>query len=1135
MKFQKLTIHNIASIEDAVIDFEAQPLASSDVFLITGKTGAGKSTILDAICLALYNETPRLKNTLMEGKSKLPEDDEMTIKDPRQIMRRGTGEAYASLTFIGNNMVHYQATWSVSRARQKPNGNLQPKHWTLKNLDTNLILNKDLDIKAEIQQAIGLDFQQFCRTTMLAQGEFTRFLNSKDNEKAAILEKITGVDIYSKIGAKIFKITQDKEKDWKSAQNKIENITILSSDDIREREEMLKNLNTELQTLNATHNTNETKKQWIEENNKLEQDIIDSNTNYTKAKAFVENDDFKHRETTVTEWNATIEARQWLTEKNNAEQTKETQEKELAKLQIQYINALKGLNFIKKELNNIQSQITDTQAHIDTEKDKAIIYKNEQTISSNLKAIHNGRKNITDKQKELGTKQNHLTNTLIPNFEVEKLKAETAQKEFNNQEDILKEQEVILANFNLPNLYKQQGDNNNLISKIDSAKTLIKDLEDKKTQREETRKKLDERHTEIEAKQAESGKLDSPLAEAKIKMEASKEAFEKQKDSIDKFATAIRHKLHIGDTCPLCCQTINKALPLEEDISKLVSEFEASFKNAEKAYDSLKDEKNRLEAEIKAENITYNRDKATFDNDKSVANAESAALNACRLWGIETLDDTTLTKLDTLKESTENNLEVLKTKITEAEAQSKNVEALRKIVDALNTKKDKANEDKRTAEKAVNNCESQISIINTSIEENEKLVNEAYNRVKEAITTANWAIDWNTSPLEFAEALKASAETYAANEKRITELNSTYKLDKTNKDNISVVINRIKEAMPSWGEITTDGILFQNNLLDLVNNISRLQTTTITQLNNAIELIKENRDKLDKFFKEKTHLSIDKLLELNKLSSEQITEEQEALQESRTNMATTLSLLNEAQKNYETHQTNKPTLTEDDTLENIIARDENIKLEIGQRNQKIGAINQELKADKENKEQRDKLLEDANAKKEIYLKWAQLNSLLGDSEGKTFRKIAQSYVLSNLIHSANFYMKSLTERYTLKVVPGTFMITLEDAWDGFTPRAASTISGGESFLVSLSLALALSDIAENLSVETLFIDEGFGTLSGDALQNAINTLRNLHTKAGRHVGIISHVEELKEKIPVQIQVNQEANSSSSTIKIVPEE
>ena len=109
---------------------------------------------------------------------------------------------------------------------------------------------------------------------------------------------------------------------------------------------------------------------------------------------------------------------------------------------------------------------------------------------------------------------------------------------------------------------------------------------------------------------------------------------------------------------------------------------------------------------------------------------------------------------------------------------------------------------------------------------------------------------------------------------------------------------------------------------------------------------------------------------------------------------------------------------------------------------------------------------------------------------------------------------------------------VEDAYQGFAKRAASTISGGESFLVSLSLALALSDIGHTLAVDILLIDEGFGTLSDDSLNKAINTLKTLHRKSGRKVGIISHVEELMGKVPVQIRVEQEANSSKSIINVV---
>jgi len=256
------------------------------------------------------------------------------------------------------------------------------------------------------------------------------------------------------------------------------------------------------------------------------------------------------------------------------------------------------------------------------------------------------------------------------------------------------------------------------------------------------------------------------------------------------------------------------------------------------------------------------------------------------------------------------------------------------------------------------------------------------------------------------------------------------------------------------------------------------------------------------------------------------------LEADKNNVLSKKILKDEASRKLEGHRQAKPELKEEDSIELMEERIKDNEKALADISEKKGAINQELKADEENKKQLGHLKDEAEKKQAEYQKWSRLNQLIGDATGNKFRKIAQSYVLNSLIHSANHYMRTLTDRYTLKVVPGTFVISLEDAYQGYVSRAASTISGGESFLVSLSLALALSDIGQQLAVDTLFIDEGFGTLSGEPLQNAINTLRSLHTKSGRHVGIISHVEELQNKIPVQIQVIQEGNLSSSEVRVV---
>ena len=324
------------------------------------------------------------------------------------------------------------------------------------------------------------------------------------------------------------------------------------------------------------------------------------------------------------------------------------------------------------------------------------------------------------------------------------------------------------------------------------------------------------------------------------------------------------------------------------------------------------------------------------------------------------------------------------------------------------------------------------------------------------------------------------------------------------------------------------------NLFTKANTLNTSVATALSKLKTAKENLNVNQTNLNVFLAEQPELNMERLEELSAYTSNDISRENESQKTAREDVVAKKTLFDNAEKLITEHQTKKPELAEEDTLEALNERIEGIEKQLAEIGEKKGAINQELKTDKENKERLGALIKEAEDKKAVYQKWSRLNELIGNSSGSKFRKIAQSYVLTSLIHSANSYMKTLTDRYTLKVTPGTFVISLEDAYQGFVSRAASTISGGESFLVSLSLALALSDIGQQLQVDILFIDEGFGTLSGEPLQKAVETLRSLHSKTGRHAGIISHVEELQERIPVQIQVNQEGNNSSSKVKIVPE-
>lgn len=297
MKLQKLTIHNLTSIEEATIDFNQEPLAGESIFLICGETGAGKTTILDAICLALYNDTPRMYQSANENyrdthhtfsKSK----DSVAINDKRQLMRRNTGEAWVELDFIGTNEIPYTARWYVSCAYKKANTAIQDIKWTWDNRKTQTSYTKRGEIMAEQAAAIGLSFEQFCRTTLLAQGDFTRFLQSQAKEKSEILEKLTGTEIYSALGERIYTLTQEKKQQYELQKQKLEGIRLLTP----EEEETLKaDIDRQKATALTCKRQLETVRQqmdWLKKEAELQQTIAHQETDWKQQQEILASDAF---------------------------------------------------------------------------------------------------------------------------------------------------------------------------------------------------------------------------------------------------------------------------------------------------------------------------------------------------------------------------------------------------------------------------------------------------------------------------------------------------------------------------------------------------------------------------------------------------------------------------------------------------------------------------------------------------------------------------------------------------------------------------------------------------------------------------------------------------------------------------
>ena len=1154
MILQKLEIHNIASIEDATIDFEAQPLADSEVFLITGKTGAGKSTLLDAICLALYASTPRLENTSMQGEMRDNEKD-IKIKDPVQLMRRNTGEAFVRLTFIGSNGVHYEAQWSVARARNKVTGKIQNKKWALRNLDTDFTYAKDKEIREEIALAIGLDFKQFCRTTLLAQGEFTRFLNSKDDEKAEILEKITGVDAYSRIGAKIFEQTVEKKKVWEDSQQKIEGIQILNDEEIAQKNNQLQQLDEQSQQLKNTLEKEQKKLRWIQQEQDFRQRKEQAKEDLAHVKAIAESDETQQQEQTIALWNHTIKARTKMNEAASCAKTILQQEAQLQSLEQTFRQIQGAQSYELQQEQTIALSIRNIDDYLAQETPKVHLYENAQTLNTLIVSYLKNKKDAENNLQYANQIKKELSTQYQPMLEKSKTMLEECQKTYNQQVIKVQEAEAELEQLHLPQLRQQQEALKTLLNDIQAAKNLLEFLHEEQNRHVLSQENLVQLQNSIQEKEKQLQVLKQESHDTEIQKNTLQLAYEKQRESINKWAKSIRMKLQIGDTCPVCQQRIEATLPHEDNIDALVIEAEKLYKDAEDKYNKTLKDQNALDSDIKAlKNSLANEQKVFAKCCESLAKATQKAQEAAKK----------IPEGENGEAQTRANLEKVSAQIAEAEAKEKEAKKLRALRDQKLQEYEVQRNGMLAAQQKVDDTQHRIEVIEAQISLQNKTSEKALQDIHLLIGEAgnlSWQNDWHTMLTEFGKEVEDGAITYKMNTEKQQKLAAELKQFEEGNKNLAAVLDAIVKLMPTWGTPSKEPLMLKR-IPKVLTRASELQsqiTAALQQMNAAKEKEEDTKKWLKEFMEKKQEMLKDfsdkeqeilldenLLLQLDTFQQCDIAEKTEAINRIKQQLVSKQTVWDELEKAYQLHTGEYEALfdedekmpigekmSEEESLDTRISTSiASLEAQLSELGNQRGGIIRDLEIDRSNKAKVGSLLQESAQKKADFEKWSRLNQLLGDATGNKFRRIAQSYVLASLIHSANGYMRTLSDRYILKVVPGTFVISLEDAYQGYVSRAASTLSGGESFLVSLSLALALSDIGTQLSVDTLFIDEGFGTLSGEPLQHAINTLRSLHSKSGRHVGIISHVEELKERIPVQIRVNQEGNNSSSTIEIV---
>ena len=1110
MKIRTLEIHNIASIEDATIDFDQNPLNNTDLFLITGTTGSGKTTILDAICLALYNTTPRIEKG--SGGKENANRDNLTGKDPRNIMRSNTGFAYVKLLFTGNDGRDYLAEWSVQRgARKDPEQNMNNAVWSVTEIASGTRKEGDkrdayTEVGEAIYAAVGLDFNQFCRTTMLAQGEFTEFLKSDEEAKAAILEKISGSGVYRKIGKEIYNQYIEAKRRFDEERRMHEAIEVMDAQVRQDKLDKIARLGAELEAQQKELDKVLKMIDWMNEMQTAESNVARRKAELETAENMVNTEEFMQKKALVDEWTETAETRESYRSALAELTRKEAAEAELERLEKQFGRALSGEAYMLAERLELAEQKHAAEAEIEAEKANAHAYKNEQSISGNIKNMADRLADVHKSQKELDDRVNTKRPEAEENALISTKKANGLKALVDETKLSLEELSKTIAELDLARLRAEKD----LLSRIKISKSNIEVGQAKVAKAEESVEDL--RAALPDAQKA---------AEHECKeLERLREEHDRRCQSMEKLTLKMRSMLHekLGSEdnfCPVCGQVVTSIKADEvfaEEYAKIKEEFEAQQTLAKAAEKSLSDLTSSITSEEKVLNGLRDELKGMLKELEDVQADDT--MKACCVEKLAAMIDSVTGK------------------ITEGEKVEAKAVALQNryagLLKDYNEAQTKALEDSN----ALSLIDQDIKRLKDSIAADTQNAAAFRAKVCESLEgTVSWENDWNCSAEAFVAELRRKAGRYAQAE-------SSLSMTESRLAGILPVITgigRIKEiiavCMPDWKAENVEAV----NIPDIQDVWMKLGSNVQAQtqaLKAAAESYETGMKVVADFLAAHDRYSIERLDALNKITPAAKNLIDKEIADLLSKKATAKAQYETALEQHGDLAGRKPEgITDETTVARLAAQKEAVTEVRDKMSEEKGMLMQEIAADdKALAKKGDTTLLDKLAAE--HDKWKSFSARYGDKEGDTLNKIAQSFVLGSLLKTANHHLHGMAPRYKLLVNPGTLNLKLEDQQSCYATRSVNSISGGESFLVSLALALALADFGQHLGVSTLFIDEGFGTLSGEPLQRAINTLKAIHGDAGRQVGIISHREEIRENIPVQVRVNTIAGTSSSRVEVV---